>query len=500
LIRTSAKHCLLPPHLVVMLALAASVLSAFGAFLFGLDIGYIAPIISSDEFKKDVVGGALTPVIEGLIVSIFSIGCIISSLPFVSGYFMTCFGRRDTIIIGALIFSGGCMLQGCAVTLVMMLTGRLVAGVSIGLLSTVVALYQSEVAAPHMRGTLTSLYQLNLTLGILVATFADKVLVHKTAGWRLAILLQLIPALFLFMGMPFLPRSPSWLVLQGRREEARAALVTLRGDPAVAEKELESIVDSASRIPASSQHVPLSNLAKGLTGRLAALGLMLQLLQQFVGMNAFMYYGPTMFKDVGLDADNFQVYTNFCNFLATFVAVLFADSFGRRSLLTVGAVGQLVPCVVLALVGNVRTLDASGAVMAPGWVMYLMPAMVFTFVASFAASWGPIVWVYTAEIYPLRYRAWCMGVSTTANWVGNYAIAQLTPMLFGRLHFNTFWIFAIFCGVALLLARELPETKGVPLEEINAVFAKKFNVTDEEVEEKIDATKRQPLLKNAQVG
>ena len=176
----------------------------------------------------------------GFIVGVFSLGCVVSSLPPLSAYCLDTWGRRSSIIIGSGVFLLGSCLQVMANSIPMMLWGRFVSGLSIGLLSTVVSLYQSELAPSTMRGCLTSIYQLMITAGILLAAIIDHYLVHRDDGWRWAISIQMVPALVLLFSMPFMPRSPRWLVQQDRCDEALEALRLVRDD-AEAEAELAEI-------------------------------------------------------------------------------------------------------------------------------------------------------------------------------------------------------------------------------------------------------------------
>lgn len=186
-------------------AVAIAVLSAFGALLFGLDIGYIAPILECASFKRDVAHlpdwhnprVRIDDYTAGFIVGVFSIGCIISCLPPVSAHCINVWGRRSSIIIGSATFLAGSVLQVFAISIPMILAGRFISGLSIGLLSAVVSLYQSELAPPSLRGCLTSVYQLMITAGILLASLIDHKLVHLDDGWRWAIAIQMGPALIL---------------------------------------------------------------------------------------------------------------------------------------------------------------------------------------------------------------------------------------------------------------------------------------------------------------
>lgn len=486
------------PPLTVRAAVSA-LLSAVGAFLFGLDIGYIAPILECASFKRDVAKlpdprMELDDATTGFIVGIFSLGCIFTSLPCICGYFMDEWGRRDTIILGAGIFLIGCCVQAASMSVTTMCIGRLVSGLSIGLLSPVVSLYQSEVSSPQWRGALTALYQLMITFGILIASLVDHDLVEIEDGWRWAILLQVIPGGLLVFGMPMLPRSPRWLAQQGREEEALEALVRLRDCEKTAREEFDDIVKSRDETRALGKP-RWEEMGQGILGRLIFIGISLQVLQQLVGMNAFMYFGPRIFEMMGASPIRYQVLMNLVNFIATFPAIFFSDSFGRRILLIAGAIVCTLSCFLLGFVGSGGLSDKMAVGIAPHKATsFITIHSVFLFVAAFAATWGPIVWTYCSEIFPQKHRSRCMAIATTANWVGNYIIAQATPVMFGLFGFGTFYVFGGFCILALGMALWLPETKGVPLEHVDEVFKKHFLRTTDGFSEVDDVTK--PLLRN----
>merc|ERR1712048_1533629 len=214
---------------------------------------------------------------------------------------------------------------------------------------------------------------------------------------------------------------------------------------------------------------------QGKIGRLLLLGVTLQLLQQLVGMNAFMYFGPKIFSSIGFSKNLFTTINNLVNFLSTIPAVLLADVAGRRTLLLWSAVGMSLSCLLMGTVG-VATMtqndDGNWEVssQSAGWVIAVG---VFFFVFNFAYGAGPIVWTYVAEIYPLKYRARCIAVCAMANWVGNFLIAEFTPVLLEKVQFGTFFIFGMFCIIFVLIAAWLPETKGVPLESVGHLFDNK---------------------------
>ncbi|CAJ1384442.1 unnamed protein product [Effrenium voratum] len=313
-----------------------------------------------------------------------------------------------------------------------------------GLLSTVVSLYQSELAPSHLRGNLTSLYQFMITLGILVAAAADIPLVGREDGWRYAIFLQVAPALVLLLGMFLLPRSPRWLVQRGRTEEALAVLQRLR-DEAKAQEEFKEILASWQSSSGEGSWQDMSQR----TRQLLAVGVALQLLQQLVGMNAFMYFGPRIFRILQLDENRLQALNNGVNCISTLPALFLADRCGRRSLLIWGASGMILACCTMGVLGITGP---------PGKEMGVKAQ----------------VWVYCAEIFPLQHRSKCVGLTTMSNWLGNFLIAQVSPVLLESLGFGSFFVFGFFSLAALLLACWLPETKGIALEDIQSLFDQKF--------------------------
>lgn len=338
-----------------------------------------------------------------------------------------------------------------------------------------------------MRGLLTSFYQLMITFGILLAAAIDQVLIPHDNGWRWAIAIQAIPGFLLLTVMPFLPRSPRWLVQQGKQDEALQCLLLVR-DENEAEAELAEIVLSHRQEELMAEPA-WSELFHGRVGKLLLIGVTLQLLQQLVGMNAFMYFGPRLFASLNFNANLMQTITNLVNFLATFPALVMADRCGRRSLLVSSAAGMCIACFVMGALGSIYLKkEASGAYVsssATGNVAIV--GMILFFVANFGYGWGPIVWVYTSEIFPLRYRSRCVATATCSNWVGNYVIAQFTPILLGSIGFMTFYVFGIFCLIALAMSLWIPETKGVLLEHISKVFDEKLGIDDAQGEPQDEA-------------
>lgn len=328
-----------------------------------------------------------------------------------------------------------------------------------------------------------SLYQAMITFGILVASVADMYLVDHADGWRYIISLQTIPASALVLGTFFLPESPRWLVQRDRQHDALKVLQSLRGDEE-AEVECQEIVadHAATKVQGSPN---FTELVTGRVGRLLAVGMTLQLLQQFMGMNAFMYFGPRLYGELHFNANMLQAIINLVNFAATFPALFLADRCGRRSLLMSSALGMAVACGGMGIMATMfMTKSPDGWSVSSETAGIALISMIILFVVNFAYGWGPIVWVYCGEMFPLKYRSWCVAVTTMTNWVGNWVIAQFTPTLLDAFGFWSFFIFGFFALCGLALALWLPETKGVTLEKVSHLFSEKL-------EPKHD-TRRQP--------
>mmetsp|Transcript_101669 Transcript_101669/g.183422 ORF Transcript_101669/g.183422 Transcript_101669/m.183422 type:complete len:495 (-) Transcript_101669:279-1763(-) len=457
------------------------VFSAIGSFLFGLDMGYIGPIIEDAQFKREVAhlpdwdqpGAEIDSATAGFIVSVFALGCMFSACPLVSGFFLDTLGRKVSLMIGSLVFLVGSVVQAACSSVEVMLAGRIISGCAVGILSTVVPLYQSEVAPPRLRGSLTSVAQVMVVFGIVVASFSDAVLLPLDNGWRLAVLLPVLPGLVLFVGMFFLPRSPRWLVQHNRGDDALRVLKSLR-EEGEAESEFQDIVEEQRRAKASMKS-SWSALCSGRVAKLLAVGIVLQLLQQLTGINVFVSFGPRIFQSLGLDATLMQTFMTGALFVATLPAIYLIERVGRRTLLLAGALGMLLPSTVMAVLGLLYTRQEDGKVEVLSHAAgSIIAASVFFFVVSFAFSWGPTTWVYCAEIFPLKVRGHCVGLTTMAEWTGVFIVNQLTPMLLSDMGFGAFAVSGAFCLAAFLFALWLPETKGVSLEHMDQIFDSRF--------------------------
>ena len=237
-----------------MFTVLVALFSALGGVLFGLDIGYISGVQAMESFHLSVNGGvALDSVTEGIVVSIFSAGAIATAFPPSAGAIADAIGSKLAISAGGTVFCVGAVIQGFSFGIPQLIVGRFISGAAIGVLSTNVPIYQAELAEPAMRGALVSLYQLAITFGIMAAFWLNFAVKDAPHGWRISILLQVVPGLVLMLGMLFLPNSPRWLVRRGRRDEAETILLRLRSSETIVAVEMQQIMREAEVEAAAGQ-------------------------------------------------------------------------------------------------------------------------------------------------------------------------------------------------------------------------------------------------------
>jgi SP family arabinose:H+ symporter-like MFS transporter len=437
--------------------------AALGGFLFGFDTAVISGTVNlvKHDFNLDAIN-------EGWFVSCALLGCIIGVS--LSGKLSDKYGRKIVLIISAILFLAsalGCMLSDSFTALIIF---RLIGGLGIGVASMVSPLYISEFSPSRFRGMMVSLYQLALTVGIVIAYFSNAYLVNHSGDtfsgpafqkifsvevWRAMLGLGTVPAAIFLVSLLVVPESPRWLLLQGEEQKAKAILVKIDGEEA-ARHELEDF--NASRH--DEQSTSFKELFTPVYRRALWIGLLLPFLSQVCGINAVIYYGPKILEQAGFTLNNAlggQVTIGLVNVIFTFVAIFTIDKWGRKPLLFVGISGAVISLVIIG------ALFALGVTSGP-WILIF----ILTFIACFAFSFGPVCWVVIGEIFPNAIRGKAMALATLSLWVGNFFVGQLTPVMLEGLGSSwTFWLFALCCSPALWITWKLiPETKGKSLEMI----------------------------------
>lgn len=410
-------------------AICVGAFVAFGGVLFGYDTGTISGILAMPYFQhlfstgyRNSVTGELdiSPSQQSAIVSILSAGTFFGALT--SPFLADSIGRRLALIGSTLVFTLGVIFQTAATALPLFLAGRFFAGFGVGLISALIPLYQSETAPKWIRGAIVGAYQWAITIGLLLAAIVDNATANRgdTGSYRIPVAVQFAWALILIGGMLILPESPRFLIKQGKGEKAAHALGYLRRLPA----DHPSITAELAEVRANHEYEMSLGKAsyfdcfRGDMVKRQFTGMALQALQQLTGINFIFYYGTQYFKNSGLkDAFIIQVITSVINVFSTLPGLYAVDKFGRRPLLLWGAVGMAVSQFLVAMLGTLTTSqDSQGAIVVHNVAAQKAGiAFVCLYIFFFASTWGPLAWVVTGEIFPLKHRARSLSLTTATN-------------------------------------------------------------------------------------
>lgn len=446
---------------------------AFGGILFGYDTGTISGVMAMDYVKKTFTKtGEFTSSETSLITSILSAGTFCGALlaPLASDTI----GRKAGLLVSCAVFTVGVILQTAATTQTLLIVGRVVAGAGVGILSSIVPLYQSEAAPKWIRGAVVSCYQWAITIGLLLASCVNQGTKGRndSGSYRIPFAIQFLWVLILAIGMSILPDTPRFYVKQGKLEKAASALAKLRGlpkDDKYVQDELEEIVSfyeyekSFGSTSILDCFKPANHQLKRIT-----IGIVIQGLQQLTGINFIFYFGVQFFQNSGIDEPFItQLIMNIVNVVMTLPGIALVEIAGRRNLLLWGAIGMSLSELLVAIIGT-------AAPNSPAANKTLI-AFSCTFVASFAATWGPLAWVVVGEIFPLRVRGKSVAICAASNWLFNFVIAFVTPYLVGEdkadLKMKVFFIWGCCTFLCIIFVYFFVyETKGLTLEEIDELF------------------------------
>ncbi|KAI1008352.1 hypothetical protein LB504_001262 [Fusarium proliferatum] len=500
---------------------ACAAFSAIGGLLFGYDQGVISVTLVMDHFldrfpevSDDAPGAGFK---KGLMTAMITLGAFIGAIN--QGWISDWISRKRSLMVAVVVFTIGSTLQTAAINYAMLVVGRFIGGIGIGQLSMVVPLYIAEISPPEIRGALLVFEELSIVIGIVVAfwiTYGTKVnkfplltprhiLIHSQGipshwSWQLPFLLQILPGLLLGFGAIFLPYSPRWLASKDREAEALSSLAKLRALPEsdlrvrrewmdiIAEARFQASV-LRERHPNLTQRtdvvgkmrlefVSWGDCFKSGCRRRTLVGAGLMFFQQFTGINALIYYSPTLFGTMGLDFDMQLIMSGVLN-VTQLIGVLSSlwtmDRFGRRGILLWGSFLMFVPHLIIAvLVGKFSNDWPSHT--AEGWTSV---AFLLFYMLAFGASWGPVPWAMPAEVFPSSLRAKGVAISTCSNWINNFIIGLITPPLVRETGFGAYVFFAVFCLLSFVWVWfSVPETNGKSLEEMDSVFKDRTGVAD----------------------
>ncbi len=428
--------------------------AVLGSVIFGINMAAIAgavPFIKENFILSDFE--------LGLVVSVLIVGCMIGA--FSVGKISDKFGRKNTLIFTSLLFLVSALGSGFATSSVMLMVARLIGGIAVGGVSVVIPTFISEISPAKTRGTLGTMNQLGIVIGILLAYVFDFYMVGNSNGWRWMLASPAFVAIpFTLLLVTSFPESPRWLILKGQNDRAKKILLKMIGSEAADLEYLNIQTNIKEGRKNGGDQTRLSSLFKGKLGKVVFIGIMLAALQQITGINAIVAYAPTIFQQTGVGGDIAllqSILVGVVNFVFTLVAVWLIDKLGRKVLLVSGAAGMVLSLVYLVYAFLSNQLSGLGVTIA-----------ILAYIAFFAASLAPVMWVVTSEIYPNKIRGIAMSVSTAVSWVCTFLTVQFFPWMLNHLGgAYTFGVFLFFSLFALLfIIFRIPETKGKSLEEI----------------------------------
>lgn len=430
--------------------------SAMGGLLFGYDWVVIG---GAKIFYEQFFGIAGDPAMQGLAMSIALAGCLIGALT--SGMLADKLGRKPLLLLSALIFVLTAYGTGAFSNFQYFLLARFGGGIAIGIASGLSPMYIAEVAPASIRGKLVSLNQLTIVIGILAAQIVNWLLVSDDTAWNVAMSWRWMfwsaafPALAFLVLAAFIPESPRWLAMKGRRERATQILTRIGGNT-YAQSELSSLQNDMEN---KQKQGGLSLLFSKPYRRVLMLGIIVAMFQQWCGTNVIFNYAQEVFQSAGYDVDNTFiniVVTGIANLVFTFVAIYTVDRLGRRALMLLGAGGL---AGIYLILGTCYYFEVSGI---------FMVVLVVAAIACYAMTLGPVTWVLLSEIFPNKVRGVAVATGTFALWVASFILTYTFPFLNKALGTaGTFWIYTAICaaGLVFFLFR-MPETKGKSLEQL----------------------------------
>ncbi|KAI8459664.1 hypothetical protein BY996DRAFT_4575731 [Phakopsora pachyrhizi] len=490
-------------------ALKCALFASLGGILFGYDQGVVSITLVMRQFTTrfdriddNYVGAGSPSFWRGFLTAMVEFGAILGVLQ--AGFTAEKYGRHFAIRSGAIIFIIGSALQTASVEFIMLTIGRFIAGIGVGILSMTAPMYMGEISPPSIRGALLCLEEFHIVLGIVVAfyiTYATR-FISSEVSWRLPFGIQILPAMVILMGLIRLPPSPPWLASKGRNQECLESLALIRQVPLEDESVLKEWINI--RVEAEFQRQATAELLgdpqqgscaeikiefkkwisafRSGSFRRTLVGVGLMFFQQFVGINALIYYSPSLFQTLGLEYETRLTMSgimNICQLIGVSISFLIIDNFGRKPLLLFGSVLMAIchGSVAILLIKYGTSLEHHPAA---GWAGV---GFILLFMVVFGVSWGPIPWAIPSEIFPSSIRAKGVALSALSNWTNNFIIGLITPPVYPG---GTFIFFTVASSLSFIFVWfVVPETAHVSLEEMDRVFGDGLGTDDKKKKDKI---------------
>ncbi|PRQ35043.1 putative major facilitator, sugar transporter, major facilitator superfamily [Rosa chinensis] len=480
--------------------LVTCIIAAMGGLIFGYDIGISGGVTSMDSFLKKFFPSVYRKKqldkstnqycqYDSQTLTMFTSSLYLAALmaSVVAATVTRKCGRKLSMFFGGVLFCAGAIINGAAHAVWMLILGRILLGFGIGFSNQSVPLYLSEMAPSKSRGALNICFQLSITVGILVANLLNYFFakIEGGWGWRLSLGGAMVPALIITVGSLILPDTPNSMIERGQHEEAKTQLRRIRGVDDVSEEFNDLVIasDESNKI-----EDPWKNLLQRKYRPQLCMAILIPFFQQLTGINVIMFYAPVLFNTIGFGSDASlisAVITGLVNVAATIVSMYGVDKWGRRKLFLEGGTQMLIcQIVVAACIGAKFGLDGNAGNL-PKWYAIVVVVFICTYVAGFAWSWGPLGWLVPSEIFPMEIRSAAQSVNVSVNMIFTFIVAQVFLTMLCHMKFGLFIFFAFFvCVMSVFVYFFLPETKGIPIEEMSRVWKqhwywKRF-VTDED--------------------
>lgn len=445
-----------------------SLIAGMGGYLFGYDWVVIG---GAKAFYEIYFSIANIPWLQGWVMSSALLGCLMGVV--ISGWLSDKYGRKFMMILASVIFALSAFGTGAASTLELFILFRIISGIGIGIASNISPMYLSEVSPPAVRGKYVAIYQLAIVLGILSAQIVNWQIAEPVVpgedilhswngqlGWRWMFWAPAFPAILYLVLAFVIPESPRWLISKEKYQKATDIFSRIAGK--------ETAVMLVSEVRNAAQEtvnkVKLSQLFKGKSFKIVVIGIVIAILQQWCGINVVFNYAQEIFTAAGYSVSDMLfniVVTGVVNVIFTFVGMYTVDRLGRRSLMLLGTIGLSLIYIVLGA-GYYFRIEG-----------IIMLFLVVLAIACYAMTLAPVTWIVISEIFPTRIRAKGMALSTFALWSASFVLTYTFPLLnssFGS--YGTFWLYGFICILGFLfIKKNLPETKGKTLEEIETIIA-----------------------------
>ena len=432
-------------------------ISAITGFLFGYDEGIISGTLHL--LIKDF---SMNHVQTGIVTSALPFGAIFGSIVLgflLAGRYSQRIGRKPLLFVVASLYTLGGLVVSVAPNMAIIIFARVILGLAIGAGAVIAPLYISETAPANIRGRLITIYQLAITLGILIS-FITNYLLIEWVSWRIIYATVILPSIVLFVGVFFVPESPRWLVFKGEGKRALQILKRIR--KGVALREINDEFTAITKVVEAEKPARWTELFTQVNRPLVIVGVVLFMFQQLSGINTVIYYAPSIFAQTGFESLSSQILATVLigvvNVISTLLAMSLVERLGRFHLLALGFTGASISLAVIFI----------GSLVQFPYMNWLSLLALISYIVFFAISIGPLPWVIMSEIFPLNIRGAGMGLSSVSNWFFNTVVVLLFPIFAATLGVsNTFGIFSLLCILGLIFTlRYIPETKGISLEAI----------------------------------